>query len=86
LEFYYFENGELVGSKPNDPKWWDHGYLVTWLPGYPVTLVPGYLDTGLFGYLVTQWSKIQGYGDPVTMETRAMEINACVIDDPVTLW
>ena len=21
LEFYYFENGELVGSKPNDPKW-----------------------------------------------------------------
>jgi hypothetical protein len=21
LEFYYFENGELVSSKPNDPKW-----------------------------------------------------------------
>jgi hypothetical protein len=21
LEFYYFKNGELVGSKPNDPKW-----------------------------------------------------------------
>jgi hypothetical protein len=21
LEFYYFENGELVGSKTNDPKW-----------------------------------------------------------------
>jgi hypothetical protein len=21
LEFYYFEDGELVGSKPNNPKW-----------------------------------------------------------------
>jgi len=21
LEFYYFKDGELVGSKPNTPKW-----------------------------------------------------------------
>jgi hypothetical protein len=55
LEFYYFKNGELVGSKTHDP-WLSGENLDTWLPGYPVTREPGDGDpvTLILGYLVTQ--------------------------------